>query len=102
MVVMTLQKNDGFPFAGLEPAVDALRFLLYVGHQVAVTLNASPAGRSDLDKREPLPVTRALLEEALDAAKALQNSLRVVDAIHTHPQECGFDAEAPEQCGAVG
>jgi len=60
--------------------------------ELTVARNLRPAGRSDLHKTETPLVDRIQFQESLDAPKSLDNSFRVVDAVHSHAHKTYFDA----------
>src|ERR1051326_6765346 len=83
MGMMAMPKPDRPPFAGLQTSIDA-RSLGFDALQEIVVLRDIRAARSaDLNETEFLPVLRILVEESLDSAEALEDSLGVVDAIDT-------------------
>src|SRR6185295_1239131 len=93
VTVVAAAENDRFPLITLEALVDALRFALYFGQKILVALYVRPAGRTELHEREFVSVVRVLVEEAFDAAEALDEALRIVHAIDAHPQENSFRTE---------
>src|SRR3989338_1700769 len=60
-----------------------------------------PAWGSQLHKAEPLLILRVLLQEPLDSAKTLQNSLGVIHPVHSHPKIIDLDPQLFEQGHAI-
>jgi len=50
-----------------------------------IALDVCAAGGTDLDKGKLLAIKRMFFQKALDGEEALQNTLRVIDAIYSAP-----------------
>src|SRR5712692_9593254 len=98
--MVLLAKHDGFTARRLEARIDAVRFGANFVEEILVALNVRAAGRADLRESEPLLVGGVELEEALEGAEALQDSLGVVHAIDSHSEERGLDVHFGAERGA--
>src|SRR5260370_41069404 len=98
--MVLLAKYDGFPARGLEAGVDAVRFGANFVEEILVAFNVRAAGRADLHEREPLLVGGVELEQTLEGAEALEDSLGVTDAIDTNPEERSLDVHLGAKRGA--
>src|SRR5258706_12282094 len=99
--MMTLEKEDGLPVAGLEARVDAVGVGRHVGQQILIAVDIGAAGSANLDKGEAPLVGRVELEKEFDGAKTLENAFCVVDAIDADSEKRGADAELTAQRGAL-
>ena len=81
MVVVSFQKHDRLPVSGLESPIDAFRLALDLRNQFLIAIDMGTARRADLHEREAALIGGVLIQESLDAAEPLWNSLGIVQAI---------------------
>ena len=66
-----------------------------------VTIDLGATRGADLSQGESTLKLRVLIEQTFDRAETLEQSLRVVDAVHTDSENLGFDTEGLAQRGAL-
>src|SRR5215831_16318608 len=86
MAVMPSEKKNRLPAFGPKTPVDALRLGLHFGQEVVIALDVCAAGCADLGKAELTVVARIFVQKPLDGQESFEDSLRVVDTIHSHAQ----------------
>src|SRR5436190_1742034 len=94
MAVLPFQQYDRFPLVRAESPVDSLCFSLYLRLQIVISLDVSPARRSDLNEREYALIPLIFLQESLDRQESLQNPLGVVQTVHAHSHQCRSNPKA--------
>src|SRR5262249_47734629 len=99
--MMALQQHDGFPAAGLETRVDALRFCGDFVEQALVTIDVSAAGCANLNQRKTALKGGIELEETLDTVKALENALGVIHTIDTYAQKSVLNTQFVAKRGSL-
>src|SRR5213078_1197614 len=93
MAVVPLEQHDGLPLAFFEAPVDALGLGIDFGQQIAVTLDVRAAGSAHLNEAELRAEPGEFFEEALDASKALQDSLGIVHPVDADSDVGGLHAD---------
>jgi hypothetical protein len=90
--VMAFQEHNGLPASGLEAGIDTLGFRGDLVEKLAVTKNVGAARSAQFDKGEAALVRGVKFEEAFNAAEALDDALRVVNAVHPDAEKRSLDA----------
>src|SRR5262249_55172819 len=90
---MLFQQDDRLPATGLKTRVDAIGFGTDLVKKRAVSIEVGAAGGADLNESEPALIGGIGFEEVLDAAKAFENTFRVVHPVNTDAEKGGFDAQ---------
>src|SRR5580692_13089225 len=101
MRVVFLQQHNGFPTSGLEPRINPVRFRAHLIQKMFVAVYFRAARRSNLHKREAMLVSGMKIQEVLDAPEALNDSLRVIDAIDAHAEQAPVDPQLAAQRRAL-
>src|SRR6516225_12269834 len=91
--MVPLEKYDWLPAAHLKARIDAFGFGDHFLDKLPVAGDVRAARCSNLYKREPLLVGGVQLQEALDGMKTLQDSLGIVNAVHTHAEKRRLNSE---------
>src|SRR5581483_4117991 len=91
--VVAAEQENRLPFAGLEAGVDALRLGRYFVKKLLVTRDMCAAGSANLNKGKTAMIRRVRFQEVLDPAEALEDSLRIIDAIDAHAEKGCLDAQ---------
>src|SRR5713226_6670701 len=98
---MPLEQHDGLPLLRLKTKVDAFGFGAHFLQKQAITLDGRAARRANLNEGEAAMKRGIQFQETLNAAETLENSLGVVDAVHSDTQERSFDAQLGAESRAL-
>src|SRR5260370_33157046 len=98
---MPLEQHDGLPLFRLKTKVDPFRFRAHFLQKQAITLDGRAAGRANLHEGEAAMKRGIQFQETLNAAETFENSLGVIDAVHSDTQERSFDAQLGAQRRAL-
>src|SRR6202011_3196527 len=79
--VLLFEVDDGPPRLGAPAPIDFFDQAVNFVVEALVGAHVSTAGHSDLDKYQPLPEVRILLQEQIEGAQPFRDALGVVDAI---------------------
>ena len=90
---MPLQHNDRAPRLGTPPPVDFVGPGIDLVLQHLVLTDAGAARDGDLDEYQTLPILRMGCEQAVESPKPFQDSLGIVDAIHSHTKQAISNAQ---------
>src|SRR5208282_2581749 len=91
--MMPLQKYDRFPPSGLQLGVDPVCFRAHFFQEILVALDVRSARRADLHETESPLVRRIQLQESLDCPEPLQNSFRVIHAVHSYAKQRSLNSQ---------
>src|SRR5579864_1127034 len=99
--MMPLQKDNWFPFATLEPPIDAIALSFHLSEEVMIALDMRAAWGPYLYESELSLINRVLFEQSLNGEETFDDAFRVVDAIHTHTEEQRLDSQFPQEGSSV-
>jgi len=84
--ILLVDVENRRPVQLCEAPVDAARLALQLQADVLIRVHVGARGRRDLQERHLVALRRGVLEQALERTKALDESLRIIEAVHAHDE----------------